>query len=140
MEGSIEGDFCFAGCGANKQQSLQVSSPSPVTDHTFPIASVDPKVLELRYWESSEKSNTQAAYNSYLRKYPTGEFTDLARDRVKELETAASRRAADVSEREKLEREKAELKRRAKEAEDGIRDLVRSRGLGDVYKRQLFTF
>ena len=26
------------------------------------------------------------------------------------------------------------------QAEDGIRDLVRSRGLGDVYKRQLFVF
>ena len=25
------------------------------------------------------------------------------------------------------------------QAEDGIRDLVRSRGLGDVYKRQLFV-
>ena len=25
------------------------------------------------------------------------------------------------------------------QAEDGIRDLVRSRGLGDVYKRQLMT-
>ena len=25
------------------------------------------------------------------------------------------------------------------QAEDGIRDLVRSRGLGDVYKRQEFT-
>ena len=25
------------------------------------------------------------------------------------------------------------------QAEDGIRDLVRSRGLGDVYKRQLHT-
>ena len=26
------------------------------------------------------------------------------------------------------------------QAEDGIRDLVRSRGLGDVYKRQLLIF
>ena len=26
------------------------------------------------------------------------------------------------------------------QAEDGIRDLVRSRGLGDVYKRQLYAF
>mgnify|MGYP003377184978 CR=1 FL=1 len=26
------------------------------------------------------------------------------------------------------------------QAEDGIRDLVRSRGLGDVYKRQLLSF
>ena len=26
------------------------------------------------------------------------------------------------------------------QAEDGIRDLVRSRGLGDVYKRQLYIF
>ena len=26
------------------------------------------------------------------------------------------------------------------QAEDGIRDLVRSRGLGDVYKRQHFTW
>ena len=25
------------------------------------------------------------------------------------------------------------------QAEDGIRDLVRSRGLGDVYKRQMYT-
>src|SRR5665811_1920369 len=29
--------------------------------------------------------------------------------------------------------------RRFFQAEDGIRDLVRSRGLGDVYKRQLYT-
>ena len=26
------------------------------------------------------------------------------------------------------------------QAEDGIRDVVRSRGLGDVYKRQILTF
>ena len=26
------------------------------------------------------------------------------------------------------------------QAEDGIRDLVRSRGLGDVYKRQILLF
>ena len=26
------------------------------------------------------------------------------------------------------------------QAEDGIRDLVRSRGLGDVYKRQVLAF
>ena len=26
------------------------------------------------------------------------------------------------------------------QAEDGIRDLVRSRGLGDVYKRQTYTY
>ena len=26
------------------------------------------------------------------------------------------------------------------QAEDGIRDLVRSRGLGDVYKRQAYTY
>ena len=26
------------------------------------------------------------------------------------------------------------------QAEDGIRDLVRSRGLGDVYKRQILEF
>ena len=26
------------------------------------------------------------------------------------------------------------------QAEDGIRDLVRSRGLGDVYKRQIYTW
>ena len=26
------------------------------------------------------------------------------------------------------------------QAEDGIRDLVRSRGLGDVYKRQVHTY
>jgi len=25
------------------------------------------------------------------------------------------------------------------QAEDGIRDLVRSRGLGDVYKRQMYN-
>ena len=26
------------------------------------------------------------------------------------------------------------------QAEDGIRDLVRSRGLGDVYKRQIYLY
>ena len=29
------------------------------------------------------------------------------------------------------------LKMSSNQAEDGIRDLVRSRGLGDVYKRQM---
>ena len=31
------------------------------------------------------------------------------------------------------------LKKSFFQAEDGIRDLVRSRGLGDVYKRQVFS-
>ena len=36
--------------------------------------------------------------------------------------------------------EKEDNPRWYRQAEDGIRDLVRSRGLGDVYKRQDFDF
>jgi hypothetical protein len=42
---------------------------------------IDRQVLELRYWESVEKSGTSTAYQSYLKKYPSGDFSELAKDR-----------------------------------------------------------
>jgi uncharacterized caspase-like protein len=76
---------------------------------------VDRQVMDLRYWESTEKSGTSAAYQSYLKKFPAGDFAELAKDR---LEQIAAQKAHDNTkiERDRLAKEKAELERAAKEA------------------------
>ena len=67
-EASIQGDFYF---------------------HTSVAASaslrsgVDPKQIELAYWESIKDSRNVTDFQDYLNKYPQGEFADLAANRVK---------------------------------------------------------
>lgn len=39
----------------------------------------DPRLLELRYWESVQTINSAAAYQTYLEKYPQGEYVELAK-------------------------------------------------------------
>lgn len=93
--------------------------PAPVAPPS-PAITVDQQVLELRYWESAEKSGTSAAYQSYLKKYPAGNFAELAKDR---LEQIASQKAHDASktEHDRFAREKAELERAAREASERAR-------------------
>jgi hypothetical protein len=46
-------------------------------------ASVSP--VELKFWESIEKSNDPKDFEAYIRKYPNGHFADLANNRIKSL-------------------------------------------------------
>lgn len=67
-EASIQGDFYFH---------------AAVAASAAPRAGVDPKQIELAYWESIKDSKDAADFQDYLKKYPQGEFAALAANRAK---------------------------------------------------------
>lgn len=71
-----------------------VASPTPVV---FPSSLPPPseKEIELEFWRSIADSNDIALYEQYLRRYPNGEFAELARAKIQALrgQTAASKPA-----------------------------------------------
>jgi Caspase domain len=67
-EASIQGDFYF------HANLAATASPRP---------GVDPKQIELAYWESIKDSRDPADFQDYLKKYPQGEFAGLAANRAK---------------------------------------------------------
>jgi hypothetical protein len=73
-ESSIQGDFYF------HTQALPAASPH---------AGVDPRQVELEFWQSIKDSRSGAEYQAYLDRYPHGEFAQLAANRAKLLRTAA---------------------------------------------------
>jgi hypothetical protein len=48
----------------------------------------DTSLVELKFWESIEKSNDPKDFEAYIRKCPNGNFVELADNRVKSLEAA----------------------------------------------------
>lgn len=89
---------------------------------------VDPKAIELRYWESAEQTRTISAYKKYLKKYPDGEFADMAIEKVQILEAAEAKakeasksefeQKASVADKERLAKERQEQERLAKERQE----------------------
>ena len=70
-EASIQGDFYF------HSQVLPASSPN---------SGLDPRQVELEFWQSIKNSRSGAEYQAYLDRYPHGEFAQLAANRVKLLQ------------------------------------------------------
>jgi len=52
-------------------------------------AGVDPKAIELSFWQSIQNSTDTNDFKEYLRKYPDGQFAGLARNRLERLTAAA---------------------------------------------------
>jgi hypothetical protein len=48
----------------------------------------DAAAIELAYWESIKDSNDAEDFKAYLRKYPSGQFIDLAKNRLNKLESS----------------------------------------------------
>jgi len=72
MEGSLEGDFYFAG-GA-------VAAVGPPTAGLGEVAS-----FELSFWDSIRASDNPDDFRAYLEKYPRGQFVSLADARLRRL-------------------------------------------------------
>jgi adenylate cyclase len=53
------------------------------------VAAVDPKAIELAFWETVKDSSNTEMYEAYLEKYPQGEFSRLAEAKLAELRTRA---------------------------------------------------
>jgi hypothetical protein len=64
MEGSIDGDFCFGNCNQSNQRALS-----------------DDDV----HWGTIKDSKDVNDYVSYLRKFPSGFFADIAKNRINAL-------------------------------------------------------
>ena len=70
-----------------------VATPSPrpaetvagVTVAPAPPVGVSPEVLELEFWRSIQGSANAGDFEAYLRRYPEGLFTELAKNRIAAL-------------------------------------------------------
>jgi formylglycine-generating enzyme required for sulfatase activity len=82
-EGLIEGEFYFRAAtqAASPAQSLAAPAPTPATD---------PAVLELALWESVKDSRSTDELTAYLEKYPQGQFSSVARARLKTFGTTVA--------------------------------------------------
>ncbi|MDD5300195.1 MAG: caspase family protein [Gallionella sp.] len=85
MEGSIEGDFCFAGCAAG---GTQVTSLVPV-----PVHVKTKEEIEQDAWDSVRDSGSISSIQEYLKQYPKGRFAGQARILITSLKNAPSKPA-----------------------------------------------
>lgn len=81
-----DGDFYFV---PGKPQPTV--APAASTGAATVVQAVDPKAVELSFWESIKDSKQAEDYQDYLSKYPNGQFANLATRRVSQLRTSVSR-------------------------------------------------
>ncbi len=79
MEGSIEGDFCFAGCGAGG--GTQIASLEPVPTPAS-AQSRSKEQIEDDTWKVAEGANILDAYEAYLSTYPNGRYVGQAKIKI----------------------------------------------------------
>ncbi|MBK7354741.1 DUF1425 domain-containing protein [Propionivibrio sp.] len=83
-----DGDFYFVSGPAPAQASASASAPG---NTTTVVQAVDPKAIELSFWDSIKDSKQAADYQDYLTKYPNGQFAPLASRRVAAMSQTVSR-------------------------------------------------
>ena len=77
MEGSIEGDFCFAGCNTGVPAQGATAQPSP--------AIIDSAALELEAWNTAKEMDTADAYQAYLADHADGRHAKFAQAAINKL-------------------------------------------------------
>jgi len=78
------GDFLFARLEARSAVAATPTASAPVTP-----AAPSPAVVEFAYWDAVKNSTNPNAFKAYLKKFPFGNFADLARVKIDELKGAA---------------------------------------------------
>lgn len=86
MEGSIEGDFSFVGNPTATAVATATAPVKPSVEAAKP-APAESFAVELAFWESIRGSKNPREYQAYLKKYPSGQFADLAREHVNNSRT-----------------------------------------------------
>jgi uncharacterized protein YgiM (DUF1202 family) len=77
--------------------SAAAAPPPAPTPEPAPIAQVDPKALDLSYWNSIQGSENPVFYESYLKRFPDGTFSELAKAKLDQLKAAAAQKEAQVA-------------------------------------------
>ncbi len=75
---SLVGSFFFAGSANSGGAGNESNQPAAVK--------IDPSAFELTYWETIKNSQNADDYKAYLEKYPAGQFTSLAKNRITSLQ------------------------------------------------------
>lgn len=83
-----DGDFYFVSGPAPAQTLTAADAPGSTTTI---VQAVDPKAIELAFWDSIKDSKQSADYQDYLAKYPNGQFAPLASRRVAAMSQTVSR-------------------------------------------------
>ena len=73
ISASISGDFYFR-------------PPSPVAPVVRNDGGVGSVAVEMAFWQSTEKAGTLSAYQAYAKKYPQGQFIELAEAKIADLQ------------------------------------------------------
>jgi uncharacterized protein YgiM (DUF1202 family) len=58
------------------------------------VGALDPKIIELNFWDSIKDSKSPDDFQAYLQKYPDGDFASLAKIRLKQLGQGAKAKPA----------------------------------------------
>lgn len=77
-----DGDFYFVPAPLQAKGS---TSPQQV------VQSVDPLAVELSFWDSIKGSSDQSDFKAYLDKYPSGQYSALARNRLAALDKSVAK-------------------------------------------------
>src|SRR5258706_2455371 len=83
---SLKGDFAFNGSARTAQANSGAPAAGPSADTTLQI--------EREFWVSVRESNRPEDIRAYLDKYPNGNFSSLARNRLDALVRPSSRTAS----------------------------------------------
>ena len=71
---SLTGDFLF--------NPTQTRANTPTTTHAAPDT---PLAIEIAYWQSIQESKDISNLESYLKRYPMGQFAEIATNRITEI-------------------------------------------------------
>jgi len=80
---SLVGDFYFNPNAASGYQSKAGIKVTPGPEQESPLAA------EIAFWNSIQKSSHPLDYESYLKRYPNGQFIELAHNRLESLKKRA---------------------------------------------------
>lgn len=80
-----DGDFYFVAGAAPASAATSGGATTTV------VQAVDPKTVELSFWDSIKGSNDPDDFRDYLGKYPDGQFAQLARRRIAGASPVATR-------------------------------------------------
>ena len=83
-----DGDFYFVSSPTQIAAAPSGGKASPAT--TTVVQAVDPKAVELSFWESIKDSKQPDDFKDYLAQYPNGQFASLASRRIAALSQSSA--------------------------------------------------
>ena len=126
------GDFVFVLPGTKVAKAAE-----PVEAVSEKTVSVDPKAIELEFWQSIKDSDDPFMYQAHLDLFPDGTFSSLAKQKLKQI--AAAEQAAELEKQRRQDRLKREQpERERKEAEQKEQELSFWQTIKDSDEPEMF--